>query len=306
MRGQQERSGSLFSYVSIEERIPAHHPLRRVRHLAYQALDRLNPTFCQLYASEGRPSVPPEHLLLASLLQAFYGIRSERLLLEQLHYNLLFRWFVGLSPDDPIWHPTTFTKNRDRLLNEAVMGKFLEKLMGAPEVKPLLSNEHFSVDGTLLQAWASHASLERIDGQDDPPPPPSGPGEGFGQPKMGKKRAKGDFRGVKLSNDTHRSSTDPEALLARKSKAHPALPSYRGHVLMDNRHDLDVTPFAAPAPLRADGVIKPLSIAGRLPGAYAPGEPNAVCRRCTRFGAALPTPWPLARMRRVRCSGTRP
>jgi transposase len=151
MRGQQERTGSLFSYVSIEDRIPASHPLRRIRKLADQALDRLNPTICELYASEGRPSVPPEQLLLASLLQAFYGIRSERLLLEQLHYNLLFRWFVGLSPDDLIWHPTTFTKNRERLLNEQVMGRFLEKLMGAPEVKPLLSDEHFSVDGTLLQ-----------------------------------------------------------------------------------------------------------------------------------------------------------
>ena len=119
--------------------------------------------------------MPPEQLLLASLLPAFYGIRSERLLLEQLHY-LLYRWFVGLSPDDPIWHPTILTKNRERLLNEQVMGRFLEKLMAAPEVKPLLSDEHFSVDGTLLQAWASHASLERIDGQDEPPPPPSGPG----------------------------------------------------------------------------------------------------------------------------------
>ena len=137
MRGHRERSGSLFSYVSIEERIPASHPLRRIRKLANQALDRLNPTFCELYATEGRPSVPPEQLLLASLLQAFYGIRSERLLLEQLNYNLLFRWFVGLSPDDPIWHPTTFTKNRERLLNEQVMGRFLDKLMGAPEVKPL-------------------------------------------------------------------------------------------------------------------------------------------------------------------------
>jgi transposase len=166
MRGQQERSGSLFSYVSIEERIPASHPLRRIRKLADQALDRLNPTFCRLYASEGRASVPPEQLLLASLLQAFYGIRSVRLLLEQLHYNLLFRWFVGLSPDDPIWHPTTFTKNRDRLLNDDVMGLFLEKLMGAPEVKPLLSDDHFSVDGTLLQPWASHASLKWIDGQE--------------------------------------------------------------------------------------------------------------------------------------------
>jgi len=135
MRGHRERSGSLFSYVSIEERIPASHLLRRIRKLADQALDRLNPTFCELYDAEGRPSVPPEQLLLVSLLQAFCGIRSERLLLEQLHYNLLFRWFVGLSPDDPIWHPTTFTKNRERLLNDDVMGRFLEKLMAAPEVK---------------------------------------------------------------------------------------------------------------------------------------------------------------------------
>ena len=240
MRGQHERKGSLFSCLSIEERIPANHPLRGIRKLADHALDRLNPTFCQLYASEGRPSVPPEHRLLASLLQAFYGIRSERLLLEQLHDNLLFRWFVGLSPDDPIWHLTTFTKNRDRLLNEQVMGRFLEKLMGDPQVKPLLNNEHCSVDGTLLQAWASHASLERIDGQDDPPPPPSVPGEGFGAPKEGKHRARGDFRGVKLSNQTHRSSSDPAALLARKSNAHPAVPSYRGHGLMDHRHDLIV------------------------------------------------------------------
>jgi len=164
MRGHRERSGCLFSYVSIEERIPASHPLRRIRKLADQALDRANPICCELYASEGRPSVPPEQLLPASLLQEFYGIRSELLLLEQLHYNLLFRWFVSLSPDDPIWHPTTFTKNLERLLNDQVMGCFLERLMGAPEVKPLLSDEHFSVDGTLLQAWVSYAWLERIDG----------------------------------------------------------------------------------------------------------------------------------------------
>ena len=152
----------MFSYVSIEERIPTSHPLRRIRKLADQALDRLNPTFCRLYALEGRPSVPSDH----------------------------------------IWPPADFvyTKNRDRLLNDDVMGLFLEKLMGAPEVKPLLSDEHFSVDGTLLQAWASHASLKRIDGQEDPPPPPPGPGEGFGAPKEGKKRAKGDFCGIKLSS----------------------------------------------------------------------------------------------------------
>ena len=159
MRGKQERTGPLFSYISTEERIPVSHPLRQVRRLADQALDRLNPTFCKLYPEGGRPSIPPEQLLLALLLQAIYGIRSERMLMEQLDYNLLFRWFVGLTPDDSIWHPTTFTKNRDRLLNEQGMGRFLEKLMGAAEVKPLLSNEHFSVDGTLLQAWASHASL---------------------------------------------------------------------------------------------------------------------------------------------------
>jgi transposase len=145
MRGQRDRSGAL-SYVSIEERIPASHPLRRIHKLADQALDRLNPTFSALYAAEGPPSVPPEQLLIASLLQAFYGIRSERLLLEQLNYNLLFRWFVGLSPDDPIWHPTTFTKNRERLLNDdAVMGRFLEKLIGAPEVKLLLSGMRTSL-----------------------------------------------------------------------------------------------------------------------------------------------------------------
>jgi transposase len=131
---------------------------------ADQALDRLNPTFCVLYASEGRLSVPPEQMLLASLLQAIYWIRSERLLLEQLHYSLILSWFVGLSPDHPIWHLTTSTKNRERLLNEQDMGRFLKKLMAAPEMKPLLSDEHFPVDGTLLQAWASHASLERIDG----------------------------------------------------------------------------------------------------------------------------------------------
>ena len=143
MRGQRDRSGPRFSCVSIVERIPANYPLRRIRKFADQALDRLNPTFCELYAAEGRPSVPP----------------------EQLHYNLLFRWFVGLSPDDPTWHPTTLTKNRERLHNDQVMGRFLEKLRGAPEVKPLLSDEHFSVDGTVLQACATHASLERIDGQ---------------------------------------------------------------------------------------------------------------------------------------------
>jgi len=247
MRGQQERTGPLFSYISTEERIPAAHPLRQVRRLADQALDRLNPTFCRLYPEAGRPSIPPEQLLLALLLQAIYGIRSERMLIEQLDYNLLFRWFVGLNPDDPVWHPTTFTKNRDRLLNEELMARFLELLMASPEVKPLLSSEHFSVDGTLLRAWASHSSLERIDGSDDDPPPPSG-GNGFGSgPAKGKKRAKGDFRGLLLSNQTHCSSTDGEARLFRKSNSTGAYLSYLGHCLMENRHGLVVASEVTPA-----------------------------------------------------------
>lgn len=241
MRGQQERTGPLFSYISTEDRIPVSHPLRQVRRLADQALDRLNPTFCKLYPEGGRPSIPPEQLLLALLLQAIYGIRSERMLMEQLDYNLLFRWFVGLNPDDPVWHPTTFTKNRDRVLNEELMAKFLELLLAAPEVKPLLSSEHFSVDGTLLRAWASHSSLERIDGLDDGPPPPSG-GQGFGgTSSAGTRRAKGDFRGLLLSNQTHRSSTDGEAQLFKKAPGVGAFLSFMGHCVMENRNGLVVT-----------------------------------------------------------------
>ena len=240
MRGQQERTGPLFSYISTEDRIPTSHPLRQVRRLADQALDRLNPTFCRLYPERGRPSIPPEQLLLALLLQAIYGIRSERMLIEQLDYNLLFRWFVGLNPDDPVWHPTTFTKNRDRLLHEELMAQFLELLLAAPEVRQLLSSEDFSVDGTLLRAWASHSSLERIDGLDDAPPPPSG-GKGFGGNVAGKKRAKGDFRGLLLSNQTHRSSTDGEARLFKKAPGVGAFLSFMGHCVMENRNGLVVS-----------------------------------------------------------------
>ena len=239
MRGQQERTGPLFSYVSTEDRIPSSHPLRQVRRLADQTLDRLNPTFCKLYPEGGRPSIPPEQLLLALLLQAIYGIHSERMLIEQLDYNLLFRWFVGLNPDDPVWHPTTFTKNRDRLLNEELMATFLELLLAAPEVKPLLISEHFSVDGTLLRAWASHSSLERIGGIDDDLPPPSS-GKGFGGDNGGEKRAQGDFRGLLLSNQTHRSSSDGEARLFKKAPGVGAFLSFMGHCVMENRNGLVV------------------------------------------------------------------
>ena len=211
-----------------------------MRQLADQALDRLNPTFGRLYPEGGRPSIPPEQLLLALLLQAIYGIRSERMLIEQLDYNLLFRWFVGLNPDDPVWHSTSFTKNRDRLLNEELMAKFLELLLAAPEVKPLLSSEHFSVDGTLLRAWASYSSLERIDGLDDGPPPSSA-GRGFGgSANAGKKRAKGDFRGLLLSNQTHHSTSDGEARLFKKAPGVGAFLSFMGHCVMENRNGLVV------------------------------------------------------------------
>jgi transposase len=238
MRGHPEPSPSLFSFISTEDRIPLNHPIRRIRALAYGALDRLNSTFGTLYSTEGRPSIPPEQLILALLLQAIYGLRSERLLLEQLNYNLMFRWFVGLSADDPIWHPTTFSKNRDRVLNSAIMAMFLHELLSDPEVSPLLSGQHFSVDGTLLKAWASHASLERRDGKEDPPL--SNSGDKTDTNPADTKRAKGDLRGLKISNKTHFSRADPDAFLARKSSAHPAQFSYQGHVLMDNRNDLVV------------------------------------------------------------------
>lgn len=232
MRGQQERTGPLFSYVSTEERIPKGHPLQQVQRIADQDLDRLNPTFFRLDPEGRRPSIPPEQLLLALLLQAIYGIRSERMLIEQLDYNLLFRWLVGLNPDHPVWHPTTFTKNQDRLLNKELMAQFLALLIASAEDKPLLCSEHFSVDGTLRRAWASHSSMERIDGSDDEPPRYSGD-NGFGSaPAKGKKIAKGDFRGLLLYNQTHHSSSVGEARLFHKSNSTSAYLSYLGQGLV--------------------------------------------------------------------------
>ncbi len=231
--------------------IPATHPLRQVRRLADQALDRLNPHFCRIYPEGGLPSIPPEQLLLALLLQAMYGIRSERLLIEQLANNLWFRWFTSLNPDDPAWHLTMFTKNRIRVLNEGLSAKFLELLLAAPGVTPMLSSEHFSVDGTLLRAWAYHSSLERIDDLDDEPPPPSG-GQGFGGNAPGKKRAKGDFRGLLLSNQTHRSCTDGEARLFKKAPGVDAYLSFLGHCVMENRNGFVVASEVTQATGRAE------------------------------------------------------
>jgi transposase len=219
MRGTFRDQGRLFSYLSPESRVPKDHPLRQIRELVRSVLSEMNRSFSCLYAQEGRPSIPPEQLLSALLLQALYGIRSERQLMEQLDYNLLYRWFVGFSPDDPVWHPTSFTKNRDRLLHEQVFETFMDKLLNHSEVKPLLSDEHFSVDGTLIEAWASQKSFRPKDG--------SG-GDGT------------DFHGQSRKNDTHQSTTDPDSRLYRKAAGREARLSYMGHALMENRHGLAV------------------------------------------------------------------
>jgi transposase len=211
----------LFSYISAEARVPKNHPLRTIRELVRDVLGELNRNLSRLYANEGRPSIPPEQLLSALLLQVFYGIRSERQLMEQLDYNLLYRWFVGLSPDDPVWDPTVFTKNRDRLQIGEVFAKFMNKLLNHPQVRPLLSDEHFSVDGTLIEAWASQKSFRPKDG--------SGDDDGGA-----------NFHGQKRKNDTHASTSDPDSRLYRKAAGREARLSYMGHVVMENRHGLAV------------------------------------------------------------------
>ncbi len=238
MRGSDERSGALFSFVDLEERVPKQHPLRKIRQIVNDALASLDGEFSRLYAAEGRPSIAPEKLLRASLLQAFYSIRSERQLMEQLDYNLMFRWFVGLGVDDPVWVPTVFTKNRDRLLDAEVAAKFMSAVLAHREVKPLLSNEHFSVDGTLVEAWASLKSFRARDGSDEPP----GPG----------RNGERDFHGERRKNDTHASTTDPDAKLYRKSSNTAAKLSYIGHALAENRHGLIVEADATKATSRAE------------------------------------------------------
>ncbi|MBV8912298.1 MAG: IS5 family transposase [Acetobacteraceae bacterium] len=233
MRGSDEQTGALFSYVSCESRVPPDHPLRLIRAVVDEALDVLSPEFDRLYARVGRPGIAPEKLLRALLLQAFYSIRSERQLMEQLDYNLLFRWFVGLAMDAPVWDASTFSKNRDRLLDGDVAQKLLAAVVAQPRVRGLMSDAHFSVDGTLIQAWASHKSFQpKPQGGDGPPAaPPSGPT----QPGRNAER---DWRGQKRSNETHRSITDPDARLARKSDGQSSILAYAGHVLMENRSGL--------------------------------------------------------------------
>ena len=235
MRGGDERSGSLFSYVDLEARVGKNHPLRPVRQLVDKSLSALEKEFSALYSPMGRPSIPPEKLLRGMLLQAFYSIRSERQLMDRLDFDLLFRWFVGLGIDDAVWDHSTFSKNRDRLLEGDIAVKFLNAILEQPQVKRLLSTDHFSVDGTLVQAWASMKSFKPKEGAKEPPD------EGGGRNR------EADFHGEKRSNETHASTTDPEARLYRKGPGKEAKLCFIGHTLMENRHALIVGACLTPA-----------------------------------------------------------
>src|ERR1700760_1659395 len=239
MRGEDRRNELLFSYVRLDNRVPRGHPLRVIRRITDAALASLSEQFEALYSEVGRPSVPPEKLLRALLVQAFYSVRSARQLMEQLNYNLLFRWFVGLSVDDPVWDPTVFSKNRDRLVEGDIAAEFMAAVLNLPEVKRLLSSEHFSVDGTLIQAWASMKSFRRKDGNDEPPAPG--------------RNGESNFHKEKRSNETHASTTDRDARLARKSSGEGAKLAFTGHLLMENRNALVVDACLT----RASGTAEP-------------------------------------------------
>jgi transposase len=234
MRGDDNQQDGMFSYVSPEKRVPADHPLRPIRKMVDEILKEMSPKFAELYSKVGRPSIAPERLLRSLLLQIFYSVRSERMLIEQLEYNLLFRWFVGMEMDEMVWNHAVYSKNRERLLNEEIAEGFFRKVL--ERAKPFMSDEHFTVDGTLIEAWASHKSFRRKDGQGKPP--------GAG--------GEVDFHGEKRNNKTHESTTDPDARLFRKSQGSEAKLSYLGHVLMENRNGLLVQTFLTEANGRAE------------------------------------------------------
>lgn len=226
MRGGDDRTGALFSYVDIEARVPQSHPLRAMRELVNTSLSELDGAFAALYSKTGRPSIAPERLLRATMLQMLYSIRSERQLVERLEYDLLFRWFVGLGIDDAVFDASTFSKNRDRLLTTEIAQGFLSALLALPQVARLLSAEHFSVDGTMLKAWASMKSFRAKDGSDEPPKPG--------------RNGERDFKKTKRSNETHASTTDKDARLYRKGDGQESRLAYLGHALMENRNGLAV------------------------------------------------------------------
>ena len=253
MRGSDGMQETLFTVAKLNDFVPSDHPLRPIGTLVNEALAKLNGLFNRIYADGGRASIAPEKLMRALLLQVFYSIRSERQLCEQLRYNLLFRWFVGLAIDDAVWDHSVFSKNRDRLLEHDVIGAFFTEVMGLAQAQGLLSKEHFSVDGTLIQAWASHKSFRPKDGSDDQTP--SGPG----------RNAQADWKGKPRTNDTHQSDTDPDARLFRKSRNTAAILCYQGHALMENRSGLVVSAVVT----HADGSGErkaALAMLDRVPG----------------------------------------
>jgi transposase len=250
MRGDDPRHEAMFSYITPESRVRADHPLRPIRQMTDAALARLSPRFDRLYSTMGRPSIPPEQLLRALLLQMLYSIRSERLLVEELDYSVLYRWFVGLSLDDPIWDATSFTKNRDRLLAGDIADAFFAEVVAGIRADGLISDEHFTVDGTLLEAWASHKSFKPKGSDQTPPDDPKNPSV--------------DFHGQTRRNDTHASTTDPDARLYKKASGQPAKLAYLGHLLTENRHGLivDTAVTAATGTAERDAAIVML---GELP-----------------------------------------
>ena len=252
MRGDDQQQNHIFSYLSPEMRVRKDHPLRAIRVTVDEVLQQLSPRFDTMYARVGRPSIAPEKLLRAQLLQMLYSIRSERLLMEEMDYNLLFRWFVGLNADDDVWDPTVFTKNRDRLLEADVAKEFLARVVEQARAQGLTSDEHFTVDGTLLEAWAGAKSFQPKDKQ--PSPPPDDPGN----PTV-------NFRGQRRSNQTHESKTDPDALLARKSEGKESKLSYSGNLLVENRNGLivDAEVFQANGTAERDAALIML---GQIPG----------------------------------------
>ncbi len=250
MRGEDAGQVAVFSYVSPEQRIPKEHPLRPLLKIVNDVLGRMSPLFEKLYSHTGRPSIPPEKLLRALLLQVLYTIRSERMLMEQLDYNLLFRWFVGLNMDDLVWDATVFTKNRDRVLGGEVAKVFFQEVLAEARRRSLLSDEHFTVDGTLIEAWASHKSFKPKDQSDSD--------EGGSNPSV-------DFRRQRRTNDTHASRTDPEARLYKKSKGAESRLCYMGHLMIDNRHGLATNACVTIASGTAEREAA-VQMAGEIPG----------------------------------------